>query len=50
MVAAAPPPPVPRAALFDVYGTLFDVYSVSVRAEALFPGHGERLSLLWRDL
>ncbi len=49
MVAAAPPPPVPRAALFDVYGTLFDVYSVSVRAEALFPGHGERLSLLWRD-
>lgn len=49
MVAAALPPPAPRAVLFDVYGTLFDVYSVSVRAEAVFPGHGERLALLWRD-
>jgi 2-haloacid dehalogenase len=49
MVATALLPPVPRAVLFDVYGTLFDVYSVGVRAEALFPGHGERLALLWRD-
>ena len=39
----------PRAVLFDAYGTLFDVYSVGALAEALFPGHGERLSLLWRD-
>ncbi|HET9207525.1 MAG TPA: haloacid dehalogenase type II [Burkholderiaceae bacterium] len=39
----------PRAVLFDVYGTLFDVHSVSSRAEALFPGSGERLALLWRD-
>ena len=39
----------PRAVLFDAYGTLFDVYSVSRLAEALFPGHGEALSLLWRD-
>ena len=44
-----PPPPLPRAVLFDAYGTLFDVYSVALLAEQLFPGHGERLSLLWRD-
>ena len=49
MVAAALPFPAPRAVLFDVYGTLFDVYSVGVRADALFPGAGERLALLWRD-
>jgi 2-haloacid dehalogenase len=40
---------VPRAVLFDAYGTLFDVYSVALLAEQLFPGHGERLSVLWRD-
>jgi 2-haloacid dehalogenase len=39
----------PRAVLFDAYGTLFDVYSVGLLAEKLFPGQGERLSLLWRD-
>lgn len=39
----------PRAVLFDAYGTLFDVYSVSLLAEQLFPGHGERLAALWRD-
>jgi 2-haloacid dehalogenase len=39
----------PRAVLFDAYGTLFDVYSVSQLAEQLFPGFGERLSVLWRD-
>ena len=38
-----------RAVLFDAYGTLFDVHSVALLAEQLFPGHGERLSLLWRD-
>ena len=41
--------PVPRAVLFDAYGTLFDVYSVALLAEQLFAGQGERLSLLWRD-
>ncbi len=50
---AAPTPspaqPTPRAVLFDAYGTLFDVYSVALLAEQLFPGFGERLSLLWRD-
>ena len=43
------PVPKPRAVLFDAYGTLFDVYSVSLLAEQLFPGFGERLSVLWRD-
>ena len=49
MAAPAHPLPTPRAVLFDVYGTLFDVYSVGARAEALFPGCGERLAVLWRD-
>ena len=39
----------PQAVLFDAYGTLFDVYSVGLLAEQLFPGFGERLGLLWRD-
>lgn len=39
----------PRAILFDAYGTLFDVYSVALLGEQLFPGHGERLAVLWRD-
>ncbi|MBT9489047.1 MAG: haloacid dehalogenase type II [Rubrivivax sp.] len=43
--ASAPP----QAVLFDAYGTLFDVYSVGLLAEQLFPGHGERLAVLWRD-
>jgi 2-haloacid dehalogenase len=38
-----------RAALFDVFGTLLDVYSVTRRAEMLFPGHGSRLAIAWRD-
>jgi 2-haloacid dehalogenase len=44
-----PPSRAPRAVLFDAYGTLFDVYSVGVVAERLFPGMGERLGILWRD-
>ncbi len=39
----------PRAVLFDAYGTLFDVYSVSLLAEQLFPGQGMRLATVWRD-
>ena len=46
---AAPGSPAPQAVLFDAYGTLFDVYSVGLLAEQLFPGFGERLSVLWRD-
>ena len=36
--------PMPRAVLFDVYGTLFDVYSVSQRLEELFSGQGARVA------
>ena len=39
----------PQAVLFDAYGTLFDVYSVGLAAEQLFPGQGQALSQLWRD-
>jgi 2-haloacid dehalogenase len=42
-------PPAPRAVLFDAYGTLFDVYSVGLLAEQLFPGQGDALAQLWRD-
>ena len=45
----APSKDAPRAVLFDAYGTLFDVYSVAQLAERLFPGHGQTLSVLWRD-
>ncbi|MBC7727715.1 MAG: haloacid dehalogenase type II [Microbacteriaceae bacterium] len=46
---SAPLPPPPEAVLFDAYGTLFDVYSVGLVAEQLFPGRGDALALLWRD-
>ena len=52
MDAKTPPsdrPAPPRAVLFDVYGTLLDVYSVGLRAEQMFPGAGERLARAWRD-
>jgi 2-haloacid dehalogenase len=39
----------PQAVLFDAYGTLFDVYSVGLLAEQLFPGQGDAVSRLWRD-
>jgi 2-haloacid dehalogenase len=39
----------PRAVLFDAYGTLFDVYSIALLAEQLFPGQGQRLAQTWRD-
>ncbi len=41
--------PPPKAVLFDAYGTLFDVHSVALLAEQLFPGQGARLSVVWRD-
>ena len=37
------------AALFDVFGTLLDVYSVTRRAEEMFAGQGEQLARLWRE-
>jgi 2-haloacid dehalogenase len=48
-VTPAQPTSTPKAVLFDAYGTLFDVYSVALLAEQLFPGQGERLAVLWRD-
>ena len=47
--ASADRPPAPKAVLFDVYGTLLDVYSVALRAEQMFPGAGERLARAWRE-
>ena len=38
----------PRALVFDAYGTLFDVHSVRTRCEVLWPGKGAQLSQLWR--
>ncbi len=43
------PSPAPEAVLFDAYGTLFDVYSVALAAEQLFPGQGQALATVWRD-
>jgi 2-haloacid dehalogenase len=36
------------ALVFDAYGTLFDVHSVTALAERLFPGKGAPLSRAWR--
>jgi 2-haloacid dehalogenase len=36
------------ALVYDAYGTLFDVHSVTTLAEQLLPGHGPALSQLWR--
>ena len=38
-----------QAILFDAYGTLFDVYSISAVAEKRFPGNGAVLAAAWRD-
>lgn len=37
-----------EALVFDAYGTLYDVHSVTRRCEACFPGKGTALSQLWR--
>jgi len=36
------------AIVFDAYGTLFDVHSVTRLADTLFPGKGPALSAAWR--
>lgn len=38
-----------RAFVFDAYGTLFDVLSVSQLGEELFPGKGDKISQDWRQ-
>jgi len=37
-----------KAVVFDAYGTLFDVYSVILLCDELFPDQGQALSHLWR--
>jgi 2-haloacid dehalogenase len=38
-----------KAVVLDAYGTLFDVYSIQVLAEELYPGHGTDIAIKWRD-
>ena len=38
----------PQAVIFDAYGTLFDVYSVTRNSGVAIPGDLEALSQLWR--
>ena len=38
----------PAALVFDAYGTLFDVHSVTATAESIWPGKGAALSRQWR--
>lgn len=40
--------PAIKAFVFDAYSTLFDVHSIGVLAEQLYPGNGSALSRLWR--
>lgn len=42
-------PPRIQAVAFDAFGTLFDVYSVGLLAEQLYPGKGTALADLWRS-
>src|SRR5262245_6223511 len=49
MTQATPNPAQPHAVLFDVYGTLFDVYSVGERLDEAFAGRGAQVAALWRD-
>jgi 2-haloacid dehalogenase len=37
-----------QALVFDAYGTLFDVHSVTRLADSLFPGKGGAISQAWR--
>ncbi len=46
---SSPSPSRFKAVLFDAYGTLFDVHSVTSLAEQLYPGRGDALSQAWRQ-
>jgi 2-haloacid dehalogenase len=48
MIAKSTPAFLIDALVFDAYGTLFDVQSVSATVERLFPGRGAALADLWR--
>jgi 2-haloacid dehalogenase len=41
-------PSEPNGVLFDAYGTLFDLYSLGLIGEQLFPGYGAVLASTWR--
>lgn len=38
-----------KSIIFDLYGTVYDVHSVSEACERTFPGHGNAISTLWRQ-
>lgn len=38
-----------KAIVFDLYGTLYDVQSVSQACEECYPTHGESIARLWRQ-
>ena len=38
-----------RSIVFDLYGTLYDVYSVARLCDETYPGKGDQLSRLWRQ-
>jgi 2-haloacid dehalogenase len=38
-----------KVIVFDAYGTLFDVYSITALAESIFPSQGAAIAMLWRD-
>jgi 2-haloacid dehalogenase len=39
----------PKLVVFDAYGTLLDVFSVTTVAETAYPGQGQAIAAGWRD-
>jgi hypothetical protein len=39
----------PKAVVFDAYGALYDVQSVSTVTDEAFPGYGELITQIWRN-
>jgi 2-haloacid dehalogenase len=38
-----------KAVVFDVYGTMFDVFSISKACDHHFPNKGNEISVIWRQ-
>ncbi len=38
-----------KAVVFDAYGTLFDVNSVRLQCESMYPGQGDSITQIWRQ-
>ena len=38
-----------QSIVFDLYGTLFDVHTVSAKCDEFFPGKGREVSVMWRQ-